>query len=255
MAVLAEEGAVRHIVVHSSGNYARSIAHAARLYGIKVTAVLPDTAPPVKVDAVRRLGAEVLVVPPAQRESAASDLCAESGGRLVPADEFAAIAGAGTVGLEIVHDLPETAAILVPVCSGSQLAGISAVLKAEHPSVRVIGVEPELAADGAESLRRGALTSWPVELTYRTVADGLRAPSMGRLAWAHIRRFADDILTVDEDAIVEASALLRTSTGVTAEPSGAVGLAAWLRHRETLPRGPVVAVVTGATRLRTPPDP
>lgn len=243
--LLADEDRLPELVVHSSGNHARSIAYAAQRHGIKVTAVLPDTAPRLKVDAIRHLGSEVVIVPSAERENEARRICARTGGRLVLADDFDVIAGAGTIGLEIMEDLPDTVAILVPVCSGSQLAGIATALRSRHPSVRVIGVEPDLAADGAESFRKGVLTAWPAELTHRTIADGLRAPSMGQLAWEHIRRYAEDIVTVDEGAIREASALLQRETAIFAEPSGVVGLAAFLRHQSSMPAGPVVAVVTG----------
>ncbi|MET7391606.1 pyridoxal-phosphate dependent enzyme [Streptomyces sp. NPDC005529] len=245
VASLAAHREVKHLVAHSSGNHARSIAHAAQRFSMRMTAVLPETAPAVKVDAVRDLGAEVVIVPPADRMVEAQRISVKTGARLVSSDDFEVIAGAGTVGLEIVEDLPQVAAILVPVCSGGQLAGIASALKWSQPSVRIIGVEPEVAADGAESFRIGKLTSWPVDRTYATVADGLRAPSMGRLAWAHIRRSVDGFLTVSEDEIRAAQAHLFSEMGIIAEPSGAVGLAACLTHRQQLPDGPIATVITG----------
>jgi threonine dehydratase len=245
LAIFAAQGTTRHIVVHSSGNHAQSIAYVARQNGFDVTAVLPHTAPVIKVEAIRRLGATVVMVSPADREREALRICADTGGTLIPSDAFEVIAGAGTTGLEIIDDLPDVAAILVPVCTGSQLAGVAIAAKSIRPSIQVIGVEPEFAADGADSFRKGKLIAWPTERTYRTIADGLRAPSMGRFSWEHIRRYADDIVTVSEEAIVAASETLRTEAGLIAEPSGAVTTAACLANRHTLPTGPVVAIVTG----------
>jgi threonine dehydratase len=199
----------------------------------------------LKVDAVRALGAQVIIVPPADREPTTMGLLARTGAALVGSADFDVIAGHGTVGAEIVADLTGVDTVLVPVCNGGLLAGVAVAVKALSPGTRVIGVEPELAGDAAESLRRGRLVRWPVERTYRTIADGLRAPVLGELAWQHIRVLVDDIVTVDEQDIVTAQAFLFTEFGVVAEASGAVATAAHLTGRGGPSDGTTVAVVSG----------
>ncbi|WP_086853684.1 threonine ammonia-lyase [Amycolatopsis kentuckyensis] len=232
----------QHVLAQSSGNHGRAIAYAAARHGRRATVVLPDTAPAYKVDAVRALGAEVVIVPPARREAATAELLADTGAALVGSADFAVIAGHGTVGAEIVRELPSIGTVLVPVCNGGLLAGVAAAVKALSPGTRVVGVEPALAGDAAESLRTGRLVRWPVAQTYRTIADGLRAPVLGELAWQHIRSLVDDIVTVGEDDIVAAQAFLLGEFGVLAEPSGAVATAAHLTGRVA---GTAVAIVSG----------
>jgi threonine dehydratase len=212
---------------------------------LDVTIVLPESAPPHKVAAVRALGVTVRIVPPAQRESATLALRDELDAFLIRSDDFDVIAGAGTVGLEITEQLSDVDVVLLPVCSGSLLSGTAVAVKALAPHAKVIGVEPELAADAAESFRAGRRIAWTTEQTYRTVADGLRVPVVGELAWEHIHRYVDDIVTVTEDDILAAVQVLATRLGVRAEPSGAVTTAARLFHADALPAGTTVAVVSG----------
>ena len=254
VARLVEDGWTGPVVAHSSGNHGSGVAYAARRLGLRAFIVLPDTVPAAKLAAVRDLGAEILIVPPAQRASAAESLCARTGGVLIGADDVETMAGAGTMGLEIAVDRSDVAAVLVPVCNGSQLSGVACAIKSVDPAIRVIGVEPELAADGAESFRRGELVSWPIEQTYRTVADGLRAPHLGALAWEHVRRYVDDMITVSDEAILDAVDRLRAGAGLTVEPSGAAAVAACLTGRDRLPPGMSVAVVTGGN-VAAGPDP
>jgi len=233
-----------HVLAQSSGNHGRALAYAASRHGLRATVVLPDTAPPLKVDAVRALGAQVIIVPPGDREPTAMGLMVRTGAALIGSADFDVIAGHGTVGAEIVTDLTGVDTVLVPVCNGGLLAGVAVAVKALSPGTRVVGVEPVLAGDAAESLRRDRLVRWPVERTYRTIADGLRAPVLGTLAWQHIRVLVDDIVTVDEADIVAAQAFLLDEFGVVAEPSGAVTTAAHLTGAAP-PGGRTVAIVSG----------
>ncbi|MFJ8912674.1 threonine/serine dehydratase [Amycolatopsis sp. NPDC102389] len=251
-ALNAVAGLTGHVLAQSSGNHGRAVAYAAAREGVKATVVLPETAPALKVDAVRALGAEVVVVPPGERESATAELLARTGATLITSADFAVIAGHGTVGAEIVTDLPNAGAVLVPVCNGGLLAGVAVAVKAYSPGTRVIGVEPELAADAADSFRTGRLTRWPVSRTYRTIADGLRAPVLGELAWEHVKTLVDDVVTVDEESIVAAQAFLFDRFGVVAEPSGAVATAAHLTGRAGPLGGATVAVVSGGN-VAAPP--
>jgi threonine dehydratase len=231
------------VVTHSSGNHGQALAYAARAAGIACWVVVPEGAPGVKVEAIRAQGAEIVLVPPAQRLAAAQKIAAERGATLVPPfDDPAVIAGQGTIGLEILADLPEVDVILVQVGGGGLISGVAAAVKALRPSTRVIGVEPDLAAETAEGLHSGTLTPWPVEQTYRTIADGVRI-SPSELTFAHIQTYVDDIVTVTEAQIRAAVGVLAHRARIVAEPSGALTTAAYLHQR--LPGGRTVAIVSG----------
>jgi threonine dehydratase len=162
-----------------------------------------------------------------------------------PYDDAAVIAGQGTVGLEIAEDFPGVEVVLVPVSGGGLISGVAAAVKALCPGVKVVGVEPALAADAQESLRAGRLIGWDARRAARTSADGLRVARLGTLPWEHVRALVDDIVTVSEDQIVAAVALLASGARLVAEPSGAVTTAAYEFHRAGLPVGRTVAIVSG----------
>jgi threonine dehydratase len=236
----------RGVVTHSSGNHAQAVAYAARQFGVPAVIVIPEGAAAVKIAATRALGAEVVLVPPAERERRAAELVAEYGYTLVPPyDDTDVIAGQATVGLEIAADLPDVAAVLVPVSGGGLISGVATAVKALCPGARVFGVEPELAADAAESFRSGRRVAWPAARTHRTIADGLRVTCVGALPWEHIRAHVDDIVTVSEREIVQAVRLLGARARLVAEPSGAVATAAYLFAKPALPAGRTVAIVSG----------
>ncbi|MBW4718913.1 threonine ammonia-lyase [Saccharothrix obliqua] len=240
---LSPEQRARGVVAYSSGNHAQAVAYAARLLDVPAVIVVPDDAPEVKVAATRRWGAEVELVPMARRESRAHELVAELGATLIPPfDHPDVIAGQGTVGLEVVEDLPDVAVVLVPISGGGLASGVGAAVKALRPGARVVGVEPELAADTAASLRAGELVRWPAAERARTGADGLRAePS--ELTFAHLRAHVDDVLTVSEAEIGDAVRRLAREARLVVEPSGAVAVAAYLGRTDWPDR--VVAVVSG----------
>ncbi|MBY8871979.1 threonine/serine dehydratase [Micromonospora sp. PLK6-60] len=235
----------RGVVTHSSGNHGQALAYAARTFGVPCTVVVPEGAPRVKVDRMRALGAEVRLVPPARRLAEAERVVAATGATLVPPfDDRRIIAGQGTVGLEIVADLPDVDVVLVPVGGGGLSSGVATAVAALRPSAVVIGVEPALAADARESLAAGEVVVWDVARTYRTSADGLRT-NLSELTLAHLRERLDRIVTVGEEEIAAAMGRLAREARLVAEPSGAVALAARLFHAGELPPGRTVAVVSG----------
>lgn len=218
----------RGVVAHSSGNHARAVAWVARRLGIHAVIVMPDTTPATKRAAVEALGAETVIVAPADRDTRAFELAAEHGYVPVPPyDDPRIIAGQGTLGAEIVADLPDVDVVLVPVSGGGLSAGVATAVKALRPRARVFGVEPELAADAQESFASGVRTTWEPERTYRTIADGLRTTGLGVHPWAHLRRHLDGIVTVSEDQIRAAMRRLALDARLVAEPSGAVAFAAY----------------------------
>jgi threonine dehydratase len=246
---LSVEERGRGVVAHSSGNHAQAVAYAARALNTRAVIVMPRGAPQVKLDATSALGAEVVQVGPdsGERASRAEELVAEHGYVPVPPyDDKVLMAGQGTIGAEILDDLPGVQSVLVPVSGGGLIGGVSAAIKLARPEVRVIGVEPELAADARASLRSGTLVEFPAERVARTLADGLRVRRLGDAPFEHVRAFVDDIVTVKEEEILEAMRRLALRVRLVAEPSGAVTFAAHLFHREELPHSRVtVAVISG----------
>lgn len=236
----------RGVIASSSGNHGQAVAWVARRFGVPAVVVMPEGSLPRKIAATRELGAQVVMVEPALRDVRAAELAAERGLALIPPfDDRRVIAGQGTVGLEIVEDAPEVAAVLVPVGGGGLIAGVAAAVTALRPEAQIIGVEPESAAETAESLRRGQRVSWPVERTYQTIADALRATTPGALPWEHIRAQVARIVTVTDDQIRAAMRLLALHGRIVAEPAGAVAVAARIADPDGLPPGTHVAVVSG----------
>lgn len=242
----------RGVIAHSSGNHAQAVAYAAKLFGIDAHIVIPENAPRRKVEGTLALGATVELVPVEQRFSRPEELAGQTGRAMIaPFDDPAVIAGQGTIGLEIAEDVgtpagPDAiAAIVVPVSGGGLISGIAAAAAALLPGVAVIGVEPALAGDAAESFRTGRRVAWAPADTARTVADGLRTFSIGELPWRHISTQVADVITVTEDEILDATRRLVVDARLVAEPSGAVPVAAFLHHADRLPGGTAVAVVSG----------
>ncbi len=239
----------RGVITYSSGNHAQGVAYAARTAGAKAVIVMPQNAPSIKRAATLALGAEVVDVGNASSErlAVAEQLVHEHGYVVIPPyDDEQIIAGQGTCGLEIVEELPDVDLVVSPVSGGGLLSGVAAAVKQLSPKTRVFGVEPELAADTAESFRTGSIVTWPAELTSRTIADGLRTQSVGVRNFAHIQAFVDGIVTVTEAEIRAAMRTIVSATRLVPEPSGAVATAALLFHAQELPAyRKAVAIVSG----------
>jgi threonine dehydratase len=210
---------------------------------------MPANAPAVKREATLALGAEIILVGPSssERQAKAEALAAQHGYVIVPPyNDEKIIAGQGTMGLEILEDLPAVETVIVPVGGGGMISGIAAAIKLSRPKVIVIGAEPEFAADAQASLRAGKIVQFAPEQVTRTLADGLRTQSLGAINFEHIRQYVDDIVTVSEDEIQETTRWLSANPKTLAEPSGAVAVAAFLFHRAQLPETTInVAVISG----------
>lgn len=246
---LTADEIARGVITYSSGNHAQAVAYAAREVGAKAVIVMPSNAPAIKRAATLALGAEVVDVGVASSErlAMAEKLVREHGYVVIPPyDDEQIIAGQGTCGLEIVEEWPEVDLVLSPVSGGGLLSGVAAAVKQLLPKAKVFGVEPELAADTAESFRTGKIVTWGAELTSRTIADGLRTQSVGERNFAHIQAFVDGIITVTEAEIRAAMRAIVATTRLVPEPSGAVPVAALLFHAAELPDyRRAVAIVSG----------
>ena len=252
IASLTPEQRVRGVVTHSSGNHAQGVARAARLLGTHAVIVMPSNAPAVKRRRVEADGAEVVTVGPAssEREAKADALARERGLEFVPPyDDDRIIAGQGTLGLEIAEDVPDLAAVLIPIGGGGLSSGVAVAVRALHPGARILGVEPELAADARQSLREGRIVRWDAARTGSTIADGVRSQAIGVRNFEHLSRLLDDIVTVPEVEIAAGVRLIAEEARLVVEPSGALApAAARFRAREAGLvglSGTVVAVVSG----------
>src|SRR5215471_10827910 len=166
IASLAETERQRGVISYSSGNHAQGVAYAARALKTKSVIVMPNNAPQIKREATAKLGAEIVLVGPGsdERKTKAEELAAQHGYVIVPPynDEHI-IAGQGTIGLEILEEFPEVETVLSPIGGGGLISGVAAAIKLTNPKVKVIGVEPELAADAHASFRQGKIVQFPAE--------------------------------------------------------------------------------------------
>ena len=231
------------VITYSSGNHGQAVAYAARQVGVRAVIVMPETAPAFKIDGVRRWGGEIVLAGTTSEDRLAKAQEIIERERLTiipPFDHPDVIAGQGTVGLEIVEDLPEVAHVAVPVGGGGLAAGVATAVSALRPEARITAVEPEGAATYAAALEAGH----PVRIERTaSVADGLLPLSVGALTFEHMKDLARSV-TIPDSAIVEATQWLFGEVDITAEPSGAVTTAA-LRHGALQADGPTVLVVSG----------
>jgi threonine dehydratase len=243
LAQLAPEARAAGVITYSSGNHGQAVAMAAQRLGLPCVVVMPETAPSVKVDGVRRYGGEVIFAGTTSidRQARAEAEASTRGLTIVPPfDHPWIIAGAGTCGLEILEQCPEVTAVYAPVSGGGLLSGVSTAIKALKPGVRTIGVEPA----GAPKITASRAAGRPVRLEKTaSIADGLLALQPGTITFAHIQAFVDDVVTVEEEEIVNAMRWLFSNGGIVAEPSGAASVAAVLKSGAAGPR--TVAVISG----------
>ena len=246
VASLTDEERARGVIAVSAGNHAGALAYAASRAGVKSLIVTWETASEVKLAAARAYGGETLRrgKTPLEAFEVMYELMAERGMVLAhPFNDPRIVAGQATVGLEIVEDVPDVAAVLVPIGGGGLMAGTAMAVKALRPQVRVIGIEPA----GAPTLTRALEDGAPVNLTdIATIADGLAAPMAGDLSLALIQQHVDDVILMEDAAFARAMGFLAERQKILTEPAGAAAVAALLEGAAgRLPDGPIVAVVSG----------
>jgi threonine dehydratase len=228
------------VVTHSSGNHGQAVAYACNIRGIPATVVMPEQATAVKIAAVRGYGAEVVLVPRSERESAVAELQSSLGLTLIhPFDNPRVIAGQGTAALELVEDVEDIDILLAPIGGGGLLAGTTTV--AAGHQIRAVGTEPELVDDAFRSLRDGVRYGDTGELS---VGDGLLT-GIGVLPYEMLRKAGTEILLVSEEDILAAMRMFATRLKLVVEPSGATVLAALVRHRAYFEGKRVGAIISG----------
>lgn len=252
-ALLQLDAAANGVVAHSSGNHAIAVAAAARRLGRRAVVVMPRDAPAAKLDRTHSLGAEVHLVGSAsdERVRVAGELAAEHGLVLVePYDSRHVVSATGTISVELLDAAPDVREIHVALSGGGLAAGVAAAahLLADERgrTVRVIGVEPEVAAVALAGRRAGRSVRLPAEQMARTIADGLRVQQLGSVTWPVVEQYVDDIVTVTEHEIRDAMRLAARECRLVVEPSGAVPIAAAVAgHGSTVAPEQRAAIVGG----------
>lgn len=248
IATLTPEQAARGVVAASAGNHAQGVAYHATRRGIRALIVMPLATPLVKVTATRGFGADV-VLHGANYDEACEEalrLCAAEGMTFIhPFDDPVVMAGQGTIGLELLEQVPDLEAVAVPIGGGGLIGGIACAVKESRPGVRVVGVQtsrlPSMAAAVAE---HHPVTIDPAT----TIADGIAVRRAGDITLPIIEKYVDEIVTVDEDEIASAILMLLEREKTLAEGAGATALAALLQHKTSL-KGARTAVVIGGGNI------
>jgi threonine dehydratase len=241
---LSEEDAKKGVATHSSGNHGAALALAARCRGIKAYVVMPENSTDVKRDAVANYGAEIVFCKPTlqAREEGLSALVDRTGATFIhPYNDYRVITGQGTAALELCEDVPDLDVVMTPVGGGGLLSGTATVVAGVSPKTKVFAAEPETADDAYRSFHAGVII--PAE-NPDTIADGLRT-SLGNLTFLIIRRYVKDIVTVSEEAIVNAMRVTWERMKIIVEPSSSVPLGALMTKREKIPGKRIGIILSG----------
>jgi threonine dehydratase len=242
---LPEADRSRGVITYSSGNHAQAVALVCRILGIPAAVVMPDSAPAMKLAAVKDYGAEIILHDPATtaREQVARSLAAERGGCIIPPfDHPEIIAGQGTAALELFESAGELDYLFVPVGGGGLISGCAIAARNLAPACKVIGVEPAAADDATRSFRTGTLQTVH---NPDTIADGARTPALGRITFPLIRQHVDDMLTVSDEDLVRAMEFVWSRLKLIVEPTGVLGLAAVFNRRCAMSGKKVGVIISG----------
>lgn len=241
---LTDEEKRKGIVTHSAGNHGIGTAYAAKLLGIEATVILPENPNLTKKKEILRYGANVVEHGKNSFEMSEKVLEYNAKGMSIvhPFDDPYTIAGQGSIGLEIIKDLPEVDTVVIPISGGGLIAGIASALKQIKPNIQIIGVNAGGAQAMYQSLKMGRPTM--VE-DIDTIADGLMANKPGDITFAHVQKYVDDLVIVPEKDIAHTVALMADKTKMVVEPSGAAALAAVLTQLDNLKNRKIAVLVSG----------
>ncbi|WML36016.1 threonine ammonia-lyase [Clostridium sp. OS1-26] len=246
VANLTEEEKSKGVIASSAGNHAQGVAYAATAFGVKATIVMPVTAPQAKVQATKGYGADVIQAGQVYDEcyAKAVEVQKETGATFLhPFNDLDVMAGQGTIGVEILEELPDTDVIVVPIGGGGLIAGIATAAKAIKPSIRVIGVQPEIVASTKASLEKGKVVTLPGA---KSLADGISVSTPGDVCFEYIKKYVDEVVTVSEDDIAYGMFSLMERNKLIAEGAGASAIGSLLAGKVSGIEGKnVVALISG----------
>ncbi len=245
IAMLSEEEKARGVIACSAGNHAQGVALAASKCGISSLICLPDSAPISKIEATKRYGAEVCLVPGVYDDAyrKALELKEEKGYTFVhPFDDEYVIAGQGTIGLEIMNEMSDVDAVIVPIGGGGLISGVACAIKSISPQVKVYGVQAVGAPSMYDAIRSGKRAALP---RVSTIADGIAVKEPGAITYEMVKQYVDDIALVTEDEIAAAILALIEKQKMIAEGAGAVSVAAAMFHKFPIEGKKVVCLISG----------
>ena len=243
---LTEEELARGIVAASSGNHGRAIAYGAKMKGAKATIIMPNSAPKMKVEAIKALGAEVISCEAAERFDVAARVCEERGSTMVPPyDDYDVMAGQGTLGLEIMEQCPDVEMVIVPASGGGLIGGVSTAVKGVNEKVKVYGAEPSVLPRYSVSLENGEVTTVPMP-DQRSVADALVSNRPGLKCFPVVRDHVDGFAAVEDTYTLKAMKMLLMEGKILAEPSSCIGMGAVMQGLLSVkPEEKVCFVISG----------
>ena len=243
---LTEEELARGIVAASSGNHGKAIAYGAKMKGAKATIIMPNTAPKMKVEAIKALGAEVISCDAAERFEVAAKVCEERGSTMVPPyDDYDVMAGQGTLGLEIMEQCPDVDMVVVPASGGGLIGGVSTAIKGVNANVKVIGAEPSVLSRYSVSMEKGEPTMVPMP-EVKSVADALVSNRPGLKCFPVVRDHVDGFAAVDDTYMLKAMKMLLMEGKILAEPSSCIGMGAVMQGNISVkPEDKVCFVISG----------
>lgn len=244
MSSMTTEELQRGVVAFSSGNHAQGVALAAARRQISATIVMPKDAPPIKIARTRELGATVVLYDrlTESREAIASQIAMAKNSVLIPAfDHPWIIEGQGTMGVELLQQLPQIGTVVVSMSGGGLASGLGVAIHALSPGTKIVGIEPQVGNDIQLSFIAGKVISVPQP---KSIADGLLSPQPGKITFPILKAHLDRVETVTDDQILRAVRILAMHEKLVVEPSGAAAFA-WLLHSHVKLPGPVVVILTG----------
>ncbi|GAA0729879.1 threonine ammonia-lyase [Clostridium malenominatum] len=242
---LSQEEKVRGVIASSAGNHAQGVAYAATALGIKSTIVMPETAPQAKVQATKSYGAKIIQYGEVYDEcySKALEIQRELGATFIhPFNDEDIIAGQGTIGLEILEDLSETDAIIVPIGGGGLISGVALAAKSIKPSIKIIGVQSSIIASSKVSLQEGKIVTLP---GVKSLADGISVKTPGDITFDYMKNYVDDIVTVSEDEIAYGIFCLLERSKLVVEGAGAVAISAILSDKISIKGKNIACLISG----------
>ncbi|MDY0234749.1 MAG: threonine/serine dehydratase [Gudongella sp.] len=242
---LSKEDLVKGVVTASSGNHGKATAYAAKSMGTKACVVVPDNAPKIKVDGIRGYGAEVIFAVPSERIDVAKRIQAERGWTFIPPyDDYEVMAGQGTIGLEIMEQLSDVDAVVVPIGGGGLISGIATAIKEVNPNIQVIGVEPTNTCRYTKSFAAGKRVRLASDSA--SVADGAATLIPGEKNYPLVQKNVDKIVTVDEEYILKGTNLMLNGGKILAEITSGLTIGAVLQGKlEFKPEEKVVFLLSG----------
>jgi threonine dehydratase len=245
MTAQPREALAKGVITASAGNHAQGVAFSADLLGVAATVYMPESTPPQKVFATRDYGAEVVLTGRTFDDAyaAAVEAGKASGALFVhPFDDQLVMAGQGTIGLEVLQEMPDVSTVIVPIGGGGLIAGIAMAIRETHPNVRIVGVESSAAPSMHYSLQKGEIITAPVTVT---LADGIAVKRVGNNTFPIVRDLVDEVVLVEEEDIALAIVALLERTKLLVEGAGAVPLAALMSGKVENVSGKTVCVLSG----------